>query len=108
MSICVNLYYKGENRNARKFAEEMELSGLADAIRREEGNLRYDYFIPLSDPETVLLVDVWRDQAAIDAHHQSPMMEKLARLREEFDLHMTAERWVSLDAPAEDERFLRR
>ena len=27
MSITVNLYYTGENGNARKFAEEMERSG---------------------------------------------------------------------------------
>ena len=42
--ITVNLYYKGTNGNARAFAEEMEVSGIADAIRAEEGNLRYEYF----------------------------------------------------------------
>ena len=33
MAITVNLYYTGENGAARKFAEEMEASGTADAIR---------------------------------------------------------------------------
>lgn len=47
MSITVNLYYTGENGNALKFVQEMENSGTADAIRREEGNLRYEYFQPL-------------------------------------------------------------
>ena len=42
--ITMNLYYTGENGNARKFVEEMESSGTADAIRAEKGNLRYDYF----------------------------------------------------------------
>ena len=42
MSITVNLYYTGENGNARKFAEEMKLSGTVDAIRDEEGNERCD------------------------------------------------------------------
>ena len=73
--ITVNLYYKGTNGNARAFAEEMEVSGIADAIRAEEGNLRYEYFQPIGDPETVLLIDSWSDQAAIDAHHASPMMK---------------------------------
>ncbi len=67
--ITVNLYYKGTNGNARAFADEMESSGIADAIRNEEGNLRYQYFHPIGDPETVLLIDSWADQAAIDAHH---------------------------------------
>ena len=54
--ITVNLYYKGRNGSARAFAEEMEKSGIADAIRQEKGNLRYQYFMPLDDPETVPLI----------------------------------------------------
>ncbi|MBQ9343581.1 MAG: antibiotic biosynthesis monooxygenase [Clostridia bacterium] len=105
--ITVNLYYKGSNGSARAFAEEMERSGIADDIRREPGNLRYQYFLPLNDPETVLLIDSWTDQAAIDAHHASPMMAKLAALREKYDLHMTAERFVSEDLGTDD-RFIRK
>ncbi len=105
--ITVNLYYRGENGNARRFAEEMEASGIAGAIRAEEGNLRYEYFQPLNDPEAVLLIDSWRDQAAIDAHHESPMMRELAALREKYDLHMTAERFTGEDLGA-DARFIRK
>ena len=105
--ITVNLYYRGTNGSARAFAEEMEKSGIADAIREEEGNLRYQYFLPMNDPETVLLIDSWRDQEAIDIHHQSPMMAQLAALREKYDLHMTAERFVSEDFGSDD-RFIRK
>ena len=108
MSISVNLYYHGKNGSARRFAEEMERGGIADAIRQEEGNLGYRYFIPIDDPETVLLIDRWRDQAAIDAHHANPMMDRLAQLREQYDLHMTAGRYCSEDAPDTDDRFLRK
>ncbi len=105
--ITVNLYYKGTNGNARLFAEEMESSGIADAIRAEEGNLRYQYFLPMNDPETVLLIDSWRDQWAIDAHHASPMMGQLAALRDKYDLHMTVERFVSEELGT-DEQFIRK
>ncbi len=105
--ITVNLYYKGENGNARLFAEEMESSGIADAVRAEEGNLRYQYFLPMNDPETVLLIDSWRDQSAIDAHHASPMMAQLAALRDKYDLHMTVERFVSEELGT-DEQFIRK
>jgi quinol monooxygenase YgiN len=103
----VNLYYKGINKNALAFAKEMEASGIADAIRSEKGNLRYEYFQPIDDPETVLLIDSWTDQAAIDAHHASPMMKQLADLRDKYDLHMTMERFVS-DKYESDEKYLRR
>ncbi len=105
--ITVHLYYRGTNGAAQAFAREMEASGIADAIRAEEGSLGYRYFLPLDDPETVLLIDSWRDQAAIDAHHASPMMAQLAALREKYDLHMRAERFVGEDSGV-DERFIRK
>ena len=105
--ITVNLYYKGVNGNARAFADDMESSGIADAIRAEKGNLRYEYFQPIDDPETVLLIDSWTDQAAIDAHHASPMMKRLAELRDKYDLHMTVERYVS-DEYESDQQFIRK
>ena len=109
MSIVVNLYYTGINGNARKFAEEMERSGTADQIRKESGNLRYVYFFPMDDPETVLLIDMWKDQQSIDLHHASPMMDTIARLREKYDLHMRAERYISDEdgVPSSDARFIR-
>lgn len=109
MSITVNLYYTGKNDNARRFAEEMEQSGTADAVRAEAGNLRYEYFLPLKGPETVLLIDSWEDQHAIDRHHASPMMETIAALREKYDLHMRVERYRSDEEgiPSSDETFIR-
>ncbi len=104
----MNLYYTGTNGNARKFADEMESSGVASAIRAEKGNLRYDYFIPMADPETVLLIDSWENQAALDAHHTSPMMEQIAALREKYDLHMRVERYVSTDDDDHDSRWIRK
>ncbi|WP_035790741.1 putative quinol monooxygenase [Butyrivibrio sp. FC2001] len=106
--ITVNLYYTGVNSNARKFAEEMESSGTADKIRAEKGNVRYEYFFPMKDPETVLLIDAWENQEAIDAHHASPMMQTIAQLREKYDLHMNAERFVSADTPESENKFIRK
>lgn len=109
MSITVNLYYTGKNGAARRFAEEMEQSGTADAIRAEAGNLCYEYFVPMKDSETVLLIDSWKDQRAIDLHHASPMMETIAALREKYDLHMRVERYRSdEDVPLSDAAYIRK
>ncbi len=108
MAISVNIYYKGTGDSAKKFAQEMESSGTADAIRAEDGNLRYEYFFPANDPETVLLIDVWKNQQAIDVHHESPMMEKISTLRNKYDLHMKVERYISDDTmPTQDAKFIR-
>ena len=108
MAITVNLRYTGKSSNARKFAEEMTASGTVAAIRAEAGNLRYEYYQPLDDPETILLIDSWESQEAIDIHHASPMMVTIAALREKYDLHMTVERYVSAETPETENRFIRK
>lgn len=109
MSITVNIYYSGEGDNARKFAEEMVSSGVVKRIREEKGNLKYEYFFPMDDENTVLLIDSWENQTAIDLHHASEMMEDITRLREKYDLKMKVERYVSDDGgiPEEDKKFIR-
>lgn len=107
MAITINIYYTGEKGNAKGFAKEMISSGIVDAIRKEEGNLRYEYFIPWDDDESVLLIDGWVNQEAIDVHHKSPMMKQIIALREKYDLHMRVERYISDELPDEDKGFIR-
>lgn len=109
MAITVNIYYSGINGNAKKFAKEMTASGIVDNIRAEKGNLKYEYFFPMEDPETVLLIDRWKDQHSLDVHHASPMMAEITKLRNKYDLHMKVERFLSDEAgiPVADQKFLK-
>ena len=91
MSLTINIYYSGVNGNAKKFAEEMVSSWLVDRIRAEEWNEKYEYFFPIDDAETVLLIDRWRDKEALDIHHKSEMMKEIAELRDKYQLHMKVE-----------------
>lgn len=110
MAITIHIYYTGQNGNAGKFAREMLTSGIVEEIRAEQGNLKYEYFQPVEDPETILLIDSWEDQAALDLHHKSSMMGKIIELREKYDLHMKVERYVSEEhgIPEKDQEFIRR
>lgn len=94
MSLTVNIYYTGENGSARAFAHEMAASGLVERIRAEEGNEKYEYFFPMDDPETVLLIDRWQSQETLDIHHKSPVMAEIAALREKYRLKMRTERFT--------------
>ena len=77
---------------------------------KEPGNEKYKYFIPLDDPETILLIDSWKNQESLDAHHASPMMQELADLRKKYDLHMRVERYISDEngIPSSDQKFIRK
>ena len=108
MSITINIYYTGENGNAKRFAQEMLSRGIVEKIRAEEGNVKYEYFLPMNDEETVLLIDCWKDQLSLDKHHNSPMMQEIIALREKYDLHMQVERYVSdISQNPDDEKYIR-
>ena len=93
MSLIINIYYTGTNGNARRFAEEMVSSGIVDRVRNEEGNERYEYFFPMDDKETVMLIDKWKNKEALDLHHKSEMMKEIADLRNKYELKMRVERF---------------
>lgn len=97
MSLTINIYYTGENGNARKFANEMISSGIVDRIRKEEGNLRYEYFFQVDDKETLLLIDKWKDEEALDIHHKSLIMSEITQLREKYGLKMRVEKYKELE-----------
>ena len=86
----------------------MTKSGLVDKIRKTKGNLRYEYFLPLDDKESVLLIDSWTSQAALDKHHASATMQEIAALREKYDLHMTVKRFVEANNNEKDDKFIRK
>ena len=113
MAITINIRYTGKNGAAQAFAREMISSGTVEKIRSEKGNLRYEYYLPFEETtddknDTILLIDSWENQQAIDLHHATPMMKTIAELREKYDLHMTIERFVSDDnIPEQDKGFIR-
>lgn len=108
MNLTINIIYSGQGGNARKFAQEMVSSGLVDKIRAESGNLKYEYFFPMNDEESVLLIDSWESAEALDRHHNSPLMGEIAKLREKYDLYMTVKRFTEVEADTADEKFIRK
>ena len=77
LMIVVEFEVKPEHRGA--FVELMK--GHAQRSRAEDGCLQFDVLLPEEDQNRVLLVEAWRDQAALDVHMKLPAM---ARLRETF------------------------
>lgn len=110
MVLTVNIYYKGKDGAAIAFAKEMIESGIVAEIRSKEGNLRYNYFLPIEDSETVLLIDQWANQEALDLHHQSTTMQKILDLRQKYDLVMEVERYMKDEGgiPEGDKQFIAR
>ena len=97
MSLVINIYYTGKNGSARKFAEEMVSRGIVNRVRAEDGNEKYEYFFPMEDNETVMLIDKWKNQQALDEHHKSEMMQEIAELRNKYELKMRVEKFTEYE-----------
>lgn len=53
--------------------EFIRLAGpLVEGSRAEAGNVSYHLHESLEDADTVAFIEVWKDQAAIDFHNQTP------------------------------------
>ena len=94
MGLVIHIFYTGKDGSARSFANEMVESGLVDKIRARKGNLGYEYFFSMEDEETVLLIDRWENEEALDEHHKSEIMQEIAALREKYHLHMKVEKFT--------------
>lgn len=91
MGVTLNVYYRGTGGSAKRFVEEMESSGTLSRIRAENGNIGYEYYLSIEDPDTVLLVEHWASREALDAHSVSPNMRSVAAMKERLGLQSVIE-----------------
>ena len=66
------------------FLRQLTTHGDIDAIRREDGCLRYDYFLSVQNADEILLVEQWQTDEKQQAHLRAPHMDRLRRLKSEY------------------------
>ena len=82
MRIFVHYFAKPGRREdfLRRVVEE----GILTAIRREEGCLRYEYFLSLQNDRDILLIEEWETEAHQQKHVAQPHMAALRQLKEQY------------------------
>ncbi len=83
-TIVLHVYYTCKPGRAAAFVQ---------AVRAEDGCLLYDYHLSCEAPDTVVLIEQWRDAAALEKHLAQPHMEDLRRLKGEYALDTHADRF---------------
>ena len=82
--IVMNVTYKCKPDLREEFLEMIITEGIDIASRAEEGNLKYDYFIPTDGSDDLLLVEKWRDAEALSTHGTQPHFAKLKELKNQY------------------------
>ena len=91
--IVLNVTYKCRSEMREEFLEAIMTEGLDAASRAEEGNLKYDYYLPFEGGDELLLVEKWRDEAALKAHSETPHFKRLGELKPVYVLETVIEKY---------------
>lgn len=82
--FVLNVTYKCKPGMREKFLDKIVSEGIDAACRAEEGNIKYDYYMPVNDADEMLLVEKWSDADALAEHGRLPHFARLGELKKEF------------------------
>ena len=69
-----------------EYIEKLKNEGIVDAIRKEDGCIRYDYYFSEKDPDEILLIEEWESKNHQQVHLEQPHMARLRELKPDFVL----------------------
>lgn len=69
------------------FIERMKETGILEAIRAENGCIKYDYYLSEKDPCELLLIEKWESKDHQQIHLTQPHMARLREFKGDYITH---------------------
>lgn len=69
-----------------EYIETLKKEGIVDAVRKEDGCIRYDYYFSEKDPDEILLIEAWESKKHQEIHIEQPHMARLRELKPDYVL----------------------
>ena len=66
------------------FIKKVKETGVIEAIRAEDGCIRYDYYLSEKDPNELLLIEQWESKEHQQIHIKQPHMDTLRSFKSEY------------------------
>ena len=66
------------------FIQRVKETGVLEAIRSEDGCLKYDYYLSEKDPNELLLLEQWESREHQQIHLTQPHMDTLRSFKGDF------------------------
>ncbi|MBQ1263945.1 MAG: antibiotic biosynthesis monooxygenase [Oscillospiraceae bacterium] len=66
------------------FIARVKQDGILDAIRAENGCVKYDYYLSEKDANELLLIEQWETKAHQQAHLETPHMAQLRAFKADY------------------------
>ena len=93
-NVILHVYYHCHPGMSLSFVQALKTSGLQAMVQAEDGCIQYDYPISCEEDDTVVLLEKWRDAAALESHGTQPHMAEVAALKPEFVEETRVEKYL--------------
>lgn len=81
-TIYVKFECLPERRDA--FIRKVKETGVLDAIRAENGCIKYDYYLSEKEPDELLLIEQWETKKHQEIHLTMPHMDTLRGFKGDY------------------------
>ncbi len=82
--IILNVYYVTEDGKRDEYMKAVEAAGIPEKSRAEAGNAKYDYYLSEQNPDEVLLVEHWKDDAGYQFHKEQDHFNELQDIKKKY------------------------
>ena len=80
----VYVVFKSIEGKREAYIEKLYKEGIVDAVRAEDGCIRYDYYFSEKDPNEILLIEEWESKEHQQIHIGQPHMARLRELKPDY------------------------
>jgi quinol monooxygenase YgiN len=90
--FTIYVTYKGSDRAAVEgFYREIRELGIDTVSRREDGNVRYEYYWSAERDDELFLLEIWETKEAQQIHSQQAHFKKLGELKSKYGIETEIE-----------------
>lgn len=80
----IYVVFQCHDNQREAFIHRVKEEGIVDAIRAEDGCIRYDYYFSEKDANELLLIEAWESKHHQEIHIGQPHMDKLRSFKGEY------------------------
>jgi len=77
----MNVYYKMAKGTRDAFLKDLMDNKISECAMNVKGCLQYQYFVPVDDPDLLLLIERWESEEAISVQKAAPHFKKVQELK---------------------------
>ena len=78
----IYVIFKCYDNKREEFVNQIKKEGILDAVLKEDGCKRYDYYFSDKNPNELLLIEAWESKQHQQTHIAQPHMARLRELKE--------------------------